>query len=314
MLLQVVQLLADPEFIASTLRLAVPLLLAALGGLVVESSGVLSLGLEGYMLAGAFFGYLGALYSGSAVVGALAAMAGGMAMASVHALMALWFRADQIVSALGVNMLALGLTSSLFRMIFGRDLKQITSPGFAQLSWGPLSDIPFLGHALFRHTALVYLAILLVPLFHFALYKSTWGLTIRATGEHPKAVDTVGLNVVSVRLAAILFSGALAGLGGAAITLTGINNFLDNMTAGRGYIAFAAIVFGKWTPVGAGIAALLFGGGDALQLRLQAFGVPLPYQILQMLPYGLTLLILVFFMGPSRGPSASGQPYARDSR
>lgn len=314
MLRQMWHLLADPEFFASTLRLAAPLVLAALGGLIAEACGVLSLGLEGYMLVGAFFGYLGALYSHSAMVGALAAMVAGATLASIHAWLALRFRADQIVSALGINMLALGLSSSVFRMIFGRDLKQISSAGFPELNWGPLSRIPFLGHAFFQHTLLVYIGLALIPLLHFAFYRTPWGLTLRATGEHPKAVDTVGLNVGRVRLSSILLSGALAGLGGAAITLTGINNFLDNITAGRGFIAFAAIVFGKWTPVGTGLAALLFAAGDALQLRLQAFGVSVPYQLLQMLPYGLTLLILVFFMGPSRGPSTSGQPYTRDSR
>ncbi|MCL5676645.1 MAG: ABC transporter permease [Firmicutes bacterium] len=314
MLRDVWAIIADPAFLAATLRLGTPLLLAALGGLFSEVSGVLNLGLEGSMLSGAFFGYIGALYSGSALLGLVTAALGGALTALVHAVLSIKLKTDQIVSALGVNMLALGVTSLVFHILFGQKLNQQTSPGLTELNFGVLSAMSYFGRGFFQQTGLVYFALLLIPAIHFLLYRASWGLTLRAVGEHPRAVDSVGVNVLRVRFWSVLISGLLAGLGGAAITITGINNFYDNITVGRGFVAFAAIVVGKWTPLGTGLAALLFGGGEALQLRMQAFGVRLPYQVLQMLPYALTLFVLIFFMGPSRGPSASGRPYTRNGR
>jgi ABC-type uncharacterized transport system permease subunit len=304
-------MLIEPDFLAAAIRLTTPLLLAALGGLFSERSGVLNLGLEGMMLMGAFFGYLGALYTQNVVVGLVIAALAGMVLALIHAIMSVTVKVDQIVTAVGINMLALGITSTAFRVIFGNDLQQIESPGLRTVNFGPLSELPFVGPILFNQMSIVYFAFLLIPVVHFILFHTHWGLKIRATGEHPKAVDTVGTSVYTVRYWSVIISGLLAGLGGAAVTLTGINTFYDNITAGRGFIAFAAIVFGKWNPVGTALATLLFGAGDAFQLRLQALGFKLPYQFFLMLPYVLTLLVLVFFMGPSKGPVASGQAYVK---
>ncbi|KUO49405.1 MAG: hypothetical protein APF76_08515 [Desulfitibacter sp. BRH_c19] len=306
------QLLTNPDFYNAAIRLTAPLLLAALGGLICERAGVLNLGLEGMMLTGAFFGYLGSLYTQSVVLGLLIAALSGGALATVHAYFSITIRVNQIVTALGLNMLALGVTSTLFRFIFGTDLKQLQSPGMVPVKLGFLSEIPIIGPIFFSQLPIVYFAIALIVIIHFLLYHSKWGLSIRAAGEHPKALDLAGIDVIKVRYSAVIISGVLAGLGGAAITLGGINTFYDNITAGRGFIAFAAIVFGKWTPVGTALATLLFGMGDALQLRLQAFNIQaIPYQFFLMLPYLITLVALVF-MGPSKGPAASGVPYARE--
>ncbi|QGP91096.1 Branched-chain amino acid transport system / permease component [Neomoorella glycerini] len=302
----------DADFYNAAIRLTTPLLLAAMGGLFSERAGVLNLGLEGMMLMGAFFGYLGAFYSHSVLIGlVVAALCGGL-LALLHAYLSITVKVDQIVTAVGLNMLALGITSTFFRLIFGMDLKQLESPGMVPVNFGALSKIPFIGHIFFEQVPLVYLAVVLVLLVNYILYHTSWGLSIRAAGEHPKALDVAGIDVVKVRYLAVVLSGFLSGLGGAAITLSGINTFYDNITAGRGFIAFAAIVFGKWTAAGTAMATLLFGAGEALQLRLQAFNFQLPYQFFLMLPYALTLIVLIFFMGPAKGPAASGLPYIKD--
>jgi ABC-type uncharacterized transport system permease subunit len=312
--LEILQLLIEPDFLAATLRLTTPLLLAALGGVFSERSGVLNLGLEGAMLMGAFFGFLGSLYTQNVYMGFLIAALAGASITLIHAFMSVTVKVNQIVTALGVNMLALGITSTAFRLFFGEQLLQLESPGLEPLNFGPLSDIPFFGKVFFSQTLIVYIAFLLIPVVHFIIFKTHWGLNIRATGEHPKAVDTVGIDVYKVRYISIVISGVLAGLGGAAVTLTGINTFYDNITAGRGFIAFAAIVFGKWTPIGAALATLLFGAGDALQLRMQGLGFDIPYAYFYMLPYVVTLISLIFFMGPSKGPVASGVSYIKSGK
>lgn len=312
--MEILKLLIDPDFLAATLRLTTPLLLASLGGIFSERSGVLNLGLEGAMLMGAFFGYLGALYTQNVYLGFLVAALFGALIALIHAFMSVTVKVNQIVTALGINMLALGITSTAFRLIFGDQLMQMESPGLKPLNFGPLSEIPFFGKVFFSQTLIVYVAFLLIPVIHYLMFNTHWGLKIRATGEHPKAVDTVGIDVYKVRYTAVVISGVLAGLGGAAVTLTGINTFYDNITAGRGFIAFAAIVFGKWNPIGAALATLLFGAGDAFQLRLQGLGFDIPYAYFYMLPYIVTLVSLIFFMGPSQAPVASGEPYVKSGK
>ncbi|MGI9861451.1 ABC transporter permease [Moorella naiadis] len=302
----------EADFYNAAIRLTIPLLLAATGGLFSERAGVLNLGLEGMMLMGAFFGYLGSLYAHNVIIGLLVAALSGGLLALLHAYLSITVKVDQIVAALGLNMLALGITSTIFRLIFGTDLNQLESPGMVPVNFGPLSKIPFIGHVFFDQVPLVYVAIILLLLANYILYHTSWGLAVRAAGEHPRALDVAGIDVIKVRYAAVVGSGLLAGLGGAAVTLSGINTFYDNITAGRGFIAFAAIVFGKWTAFGTALATLLFGSGEALQLRLQAFNFPIPYQFFLMLPYALTLVALIFFMGPSKGPAASGAPYNKD--
>jgi ABC-type uncharacterized transport system ATPase subunit/ABC-type uncharacterized transport system permease subunit len=307
------QILATPQFVAAALIAMTPLLLAALGGLASELSGVLNLALEAMMLFGALAAYIGALAGHSPWVGLLAAMVVGVLIGLIHAWFAVSLRVDQIVSAVGLNLFALAATAFIFRMLYGNASQFPSAPGFGSVSIPLLSNIPYVGAAFFQLNILVYLALALVPIIWFVLYRTTWGLALRAVGENPLAADTVGIHVRRVRYIALIVSGALAGAGGAAlVSASGINAFQENMTAGRGYIAFAAIVFGRWHPVGVLLGTLLFGLGDALQIRLQAYGVAVPYQLLEMLPYIITLLALFLFMRHARGPAASGVPYSNE--
>ncbi len=307
------QILASPLFVAAALIAMTPLLLAALGGLISELSGVLNLALEAMMLFGALAAYIGALAGHSPWVGLLAAMAVGIVIGLIHAWFAVGLRVNQIVSAVGLNLFALAATAFVFRLLYGNVSQFPSAPGFGSVSIPLLSSIPYIGAAFFQLNILVYLALALVPFTWFVLYRTTWGLALRSVGENPLAADTVGIQVRRVRYMALIISGALAGAGGAAlVSASGINAFQENMTAGRGYIAFAAIVFGRWHPMGVLLGTLLFGLGDALQIRLQAYGVAVPYQLLEMLPYIITLLALFLFMRHARGPAASGVPYSNE--
>lgn len=306
-------ILATPEFAAAALVAATPLILAALGGLISELSGTLNLALEAMMLCGALAAYVGAIAGGSPWAGLLAAIVVGIAIGLIHAWFSIDLRVNQIVSAVALNLFALAVTAFMFRLLFGNAGAMLFSPGFQPVEIPLLSQLPYLGPALFRHTALVYLSLLLVPAIWFVLYHTSWGLALRSVGEHPLAADTLGIAVNRVRYIALIVSGALAGASGSAlVSASGLNTFQENMSAGRGYIAFAAIVFGRWHPVGTLIGAVLFGLGDALQIRLQAYSVPVPYQLLLMLPYVITLLALVLFMRNARGPAASGIPYVKE--
>jgi ABC-type uncharacterized transport system ATPase subunit/ABC-type uncharacterized transport system permease subunit len=305
-----IALLTAPDFVVASLIAMTPLLLAALGGLFNELAGVLNLALEAMMLCGALAAYMGALAGHSPWIGLLAAMLVGMLIGLIHAWFSVSLRVDQIVSAVGLNLFALAATAYIFRLRFGNLPQFPSAPGFGTLSIPLLSSLPYVGAAFFQLNALVYLALLLVPLVWFILYRTSWGLALRAVGEKPLVATTVGISVERVRYLALLVSGALAGAGGAAlVSASGVNAFQENITAGRGYVAFAAIVFGRWHPLGILLGVLLFGFGDALQIRLQAYGVNVPYQLLETLPYVITLLVLILFMRHARGPAASGQPY-----
>jgi len=229
--------------------------------------------------------------------------------ALLFAVVAVTFRANQIVSAVGLNILMLGLTGVALRAVVGLSSGQNAAPTIPIWNIPGLGDLPGLGPVLFRHLPLVYLVFILVGVVAFIFYRTTWGLAIRAVGEHPRAAETVGINVIQVRYLTLLWSGFMAGVGGALLSVGYLNTFQEGMTAGRGFIAFSAIIFGRWTPLGTMLASLLFGFADALQLRIQAFGAPIPYQFLVMLPYVVTLLAL-FGAGRSQSPAASGAPYA----
>ncbi|WP_176728946.1 ATP-binding cassette domain-containing protein [Thermogemmatispora onikobensis] len=308
-----IALLTSPDFVVASLVAMTPLLLAALGGLFNELAGVLNLALEAIMLCGALAAYMGALAGHSPWVGLLLAIVVGMLVALVHAWFSVTLRVDQIVSAVGLNLFALAATAYVFRLRFGNMSQFPSAPGFGTLSFPLLSSLPYIGPAFFQLNALVYIALALVPVTWFVLYRTTWGLALRAVGEKPLAATTVGIEVQRVRYLALLVCGALAGAGGAAlVSASGVNAFQENMTAGRGYVAFAAIVFGRWHPLGILLGVLLFGFGDALQIRLQAYGVNVPYQLLETLPYVITLLALMLLMRNARGPAASGQPYSTE--
>jgi ABC-type uncharacterized transport system permease subunit len=296
------------DLLYATLRLTTPILFAALGGLLCERAGVLNIGLEGMMLGGALAAYAVSLRTGSPWLGLLAAVLVGGLTGLLFAVVVITFRANQIVSAVGLNLLMLGITGVALRASVGLSSGSSPAPTIPVWKIPLLGDLPGLGPVLFAHLPLVYLVFILVGAVAFLFYRTTWGLAIRAVGEHPRAAETVGIDVIRVRYLTVLCSGVLAALGGAMLSIGYLNSFQEGMTAGRGFIAFSAIIFGRYAPLGTMLASLLFGFADALQLRLQAFGVAIPYQFLLMLPYIVTLLAL-FGAGRSNAPASSGLPY-----
>jgi ABC-type uncharacterized transport system permease subunit len=300
-------------FWAAAVRFATPLIFAAIGEVFSERAGILNIGLEGMMLGGAFGGVLGAHLSGSPWIGLLTAMLCGGAIGLVHAFVCVTIRGDQVVSGAAINIAVAGLTTFFSRMFFETG-QRTTVPSFSVWEIPFLSDIPFVGEVLFQHVPLVYMAYLLVPLAAFVLYRTTWGLKIRAVGEQPLAADTVGVNVAAWRYALTIVCGALAALGGAFLSLGQVSMFLESMTSGRGFIALAAVIFGRWDPWRVAGACLLFGAAEASTLRLQALDVQIPYELVLMIPYLLTFLTFVFFTGRTRSPAALGLPYNKGRR
>ena len=301
------------NFLQSALRLSVPIAFAALGGVLSERSGVFNIGLEGLILMGAFGAALGTFHSGSPVVGLAVGLALGGLLALPLAFMSVSLGVNQIVAGIAINIFALGLTAFLARIAIGETANTQLLPGFRPLAIPLLSAIPFIGPILFNQDILVYLLYLLVALLYFVLFYTPWGLDIRAVGHNPRSCDTAGVSVSGVRYACVLLSGALAALGGCYLVLSQVFVFSEHMSAGKGFIALAAIILGRWSPVGAILAALLFGFFDALQLRLQ-FGNPeIPYQIFSTLPYVVSILALVVFAGQNVAPQAVGRHYDRES-
>jgi ABC-type uncharacterized transport system permease subunit len=299
--------------LAATLRFATPLAFAAIGGIFSERSGVVNIGLEGMMLTGAFFGIWGAVWSGSWVVGILMAMLFGGLMALVHGFFSIHLRADQIVSGFAVNFLALGLTGYLFSSIYPDGIPSgVSRVPNVRLAF--LDDIPILGEFLdgvFGNlNLLVWTMLALVVLAYLVLFKTPIGLRIRSVGEHPKAADTVGISVYGVRYAAVVTSGVLAALGGAFLSIGFVGSFAENMTSGRGFIALAAVIFGKWRPGWAFAACLLFGFGFAIAIPLQR-EADISENLISTLPYVLTLVALVGLIGRSIPPAAIGRPYIK---
>jgi general nucleoside transport system permease protein len=293
--------------VASTLRFATPLAYAAMGGIFSERSGVVNIGLEGMMLTGAFFAVWGSIWSGSWVVGVLTAMISGGLLALIHGVFSIHLRADQIVSGFAVNLLALGLTGYLYSSIYpdGTPTEKVDrvpslQEAFGFLSWVPGADLSLLVWAMF----------LVVILSFVVLFKTPIGLRIRSVGEHPRAADTVGISVYGVRYAAVVTSGVLAALGGAFLSIGFTGRFAENMTSGRGYIALAAVIFGKWRPGWAFVATLLFGFGFALAIPLQR-EADISSNLISTLPYVLTLIAVAGIIGRSIPPAAVGRPYVK---
>ncbi|MGH3089415.1 MAG: ABC transporter permease [Rubrobacteraceae bacterium] len=298
------------ELLAATIRNATPLIFAALGGMFSERSGVVNIGLEGLMLISAFAGVVGAFLSGSALAGLGTAMAAGLLFALIHALMTITFEADQIISGTAINLLALGGTGFLMVEIFGSGGTSPRVEGFPVYPIPLLSEIPLIGGALFSQSLLVYLMYVLVPITFFLLFKTPFGLRLRATGEAPEAVDTAGVNVWRMRYYGVALSGILASLGGIYLSMGILSAFTENMTNGRGFLALAALIFGRWHPVGAAGAALFFG--FALAFTFQAPQDVVPLEFLQMLPYVLTIVALAAFGGRAIAPAAIGKPYRKE--
>ena len=304
---------------ASTVRAATPLILAALGGIFSERSGVTNIALEGIMLCGAFFAMVVSYFGNqiglpplaSALLGAVGAIVFGILISMIHAVVSIRFQADQVVSGVAINILATGLTGFLLQRIFDTSGNSPSVPNLAAMPIPGLANIPILGEIFFNQPPIVYLAIIAVPVSAIVLFRTPLGLRIRAVGEHPKAADTVGVDVFKLRYLGVGLSGLLAGLGGAYLSIGQLNIFAEGMTNGRGFIALAAVIFGKWNPWGATAACLLFGFADAVQIALQNAGVEIPSDFLLMLPYVLTLVALTGFIGRSNPPAAAGVPYEK---
>jgi ABC-type uncharacterized transport system permease subunit len=296
------------DLLYATLRLTTPIMFAALGGLLCERAGVLNIGLEGMMLGGALTAYVVSLRTGDPYLGVLGAILVGALTGLLFAAVVITFRANQIVSAVGLNLFMLGITGVAFRAAVGLSSGSSPAPEIPLWKIPGLGDLPGIGPVLFDHLPLVYLVFIILGVITFLFYRTTWGLSIRAVGEHPKAAATVGIDVIRVRYLTVTWSGIMAAVGGSMLSIGYLNTFTEGMTAGRGFIAFSAIIFGRYGPIGTALASLLFGFADALQLRIQAFGVSIPYQFLIMLPYVVTLLAL-FAAGRFNAPKASGVPY-----
>ena len=301
------------ELFAASIRIATPLAFAALGGILSERAGVFAVGLEGMMLAGAFSGVLAAHLSGHLGLGIAASALGGAALALIVAIAAVRFGADQMVTGLAVNILALGLTSFLLRGLGARgEAPMIRVPTLDPFPIPGLADIPLLGPVLFRQPPLTYAVIVLGAVLTIALLRTQAGLTLRAVGENPRAAFAVGADPLRVRGAAVIMAGALAGIGGAVLSLQQVGTFTDGMTNGRGYLALAAIIVGRWMPFGTLAACVLFGAADALQLRVQAFRLPVSSYVIQMTPYVVALAVLAGLGRAARLPAAIGVPFARE--
>jgi simple sugar transport system permease protein len=298
------------EFCAACIRIATPLLLAALGGILSERAGVFAVGLEGMMLAGAFAAVLGS-WSGGAVEGVLAALLGGAAIGLVVAVIAVRCRADHMVTGLAANIFAAGLTSYLARVTAGGQPGGIHLTPLQVVDIPMLARVPVLGPLLFAQPPLTWLAVLLAAGMTAFLTRTQWGLVLRATGENPEAAFAAGAEPLRVRMLAVVACGALAGLGGAVLSLQQVGTFTDTMTGGRGYLALAAIIVGRWTPWGAAAACLAFAAAEAFELRLQAFGVPVGSYVVQMAPYLIALAVLAGLGRSTRLPAAIGRPLQR---
>jgi general nucleoside transport system permease protein len=305
----ILHLLFTANLWQATLAAAVLLLLPALGGVISERSGVVNIAMEGMMLTGAFFGVVADLaFHNVWLATAVAILAGGL-MASIHAVVSIQFRADQIVSGIAINIFAAGLTVFLVNRIYGlQDVGHASqSELLPNIDFPILDQLPFFGKVLFQQNVVVYVALILLVLTHVVLFRTRLGLRIRAVGEHPQAADTAGINVFALRYGAVITSGLLSGLSGAFLAIGVSNTFVPNMTDGRGYIALAAMIFGKWTPFGAFIACLIFGLGEAVYANNSTIHIS-PY-LLSMLPYVLTLVVLAGLVGRSIPPAADGLPY-----
>ncbi|GHO44308.1 ABC transporter permease [Ktedonospora formicarum] len=305
----ILSVLGSSDLWAATLQFAALLLLPALGGVLSERSGIINIAMEGMMLTGAFAAVAVARASNNVFLGVVGAIIAGGLIALIHAVVSINFKANQTVSGIAINLFALGLTNYvLFVQTAGQGIPSLSdSLRLPQVSLGPLSTIPFVGPVLFQQNIIFYVAIVILLGTQFLLFRTNFGLRIRAVGEHPQAADTAGVNVRLIRYICVVASGALAGLSGAFLSLGIAGIFNSNMTAGTGYIALAAMIFGKYTPWGTAGACLVFGLGEALVSRLQGPGID--PNLLSTLPYILTLLALVGLVGRTIPPAADGIPY-----
>lgn len=298
--------------LAGSLALAVPLVFGALGGVLGERAGVVNIAIDGQLLFGAFGAAIVASLTGSPWAGLVAAMVAGMLVALLLGLFAITYWVEQVIVGVVLNVLVIGFTSFMFSQVLSENAAALNNPPhFPRLEIPLLSGIPVVGPIFFRQTVLVYIMYAAVFLIAWALYRSKWGLRVRAVGEHPKAADTVGINVITTRYRTVLLAGAIAGIGGATYTLVSVPSFGREMTGGAGYIALAAVIFGKWDPIKATLAALLFGFASNVESVLSVIGSPVPSQFMLMLPYVVTIFAVAGLVGHSRAPAADGVPYRK---
>jgi simple sugar transport system permease protein len=295
--------------LSSGIRLATPYLYASIGEMFGQRSGVLNLGVEGQMLLGAFSAFYVAQKTGNLLFGTLTAMGVGALMGLAMGFVTIKLQAQQGISGIGFYLFGLGMSNLLFQLMIGT---VETVKGFPRVDIPILSKIPVIGNIFFSQNILVYLAFLLVPLASFVLYKTNLGLKIRAVGENPEAADSLGVSVAAVRYFTTILGGTLSGLGGASLSIALLNVFQQNMTAGLGFIAVALVYFGGWRPWGVLIGALLFSMVNALQLWIQVLGIPIPSEFAVMMPYILTILVLVMSVSKVRSPSALTKPFERE--
>jgi len=298
--------------LAGSLGLAIPLIYGALGGVIGERVGVVNIAIEGQLLAGAFSASIVATITGQPILGLLAAAFAGVLVAAVLAAFAIKYLVDQVIVGVVLNVLVTGLTSFFFTQVLQPNAAQLNAPPrFPRIPIPFLSEIPVIGPVFFRQTIIVYLVYVAVAVVYVGMFHTRWGLRLRAVGEHPQAADTVGIKVNATRFWNVLLAGAIAGIGGTVFTIGNGIAFNKEMTAGAGFIALAAVIFGQWDPIKATLAALLFGFASSLQNTLNIIGSPVPSEFMLMLPYLVTIFVVAGVVGKSRAPAADGKPYIK---
>jgi general nucleoside transport system permease protein len=295
----------------SSVARSVPIVFGALSGILCERSGVINIAIEGMLLTGAFVSALVGSMTGNPWIAILFAVGAGALLATLLAVLAIRYHVDQIIAGFVINILAVGLTSFLSVRILQANPALNSPPRLPQIPIPLLSEIPILGPVLFRHNFFVYAVFALVVIIYIGLFYTRWGLRVRAVGEHPKAADTVGINVLRVRYVNVVLGGMVAGLGGAFFTIGSTGGFEREMTAGRGFIGLAALIFGGWNPIGAAMAGLVFGFADAIQSRTAILNIPIPSEFLLMVPYVVTIIVVAGVVGRVRAPAAVGKPYIK---
>jgi simple sugar transport system permease protein len=296
----------------TTVYRAVPITFGALSGVLCERSGVVNIAIEGMLLSGAFVAAVVASATGNNWLGVIGAVIAGALLAAVLAVLSIRYRVNQIIAGTVINIFAVGLTSFLSTRVLQQNQDLNTPPRFDPIVVPVLSDIPIVGPVFFSGNFFTYAVFALIIIIHFALFYTRYGLRVRSVGEHPRAADTVGINVVFTRYRNVILGGLVAGLGGAYFTVGSTGNFEREMTAGRGFIGLAAMIFGGWTPIGAFLAGLVFGFADALQSRLSILGSPVPSEFLLMIPYITTIVVVAGLIGRVRMPAADGTPYVKE--
>lgn len=292
--------------LASTLRYAVPLILGALCGIFCERAGIVNIGIEGQMLLSAFTSYMTNAWTGNLALSLFVGMVTGSIMGLFLAFLSIKLKLNQVIGGTVINILAAGITGYFYQV------GTTTKGKFASIPLGPLADIPIIGPLLFNNPPITYIAIVLVIISQIVLFNTRWGLRTRAVGEHPRAADTLGVDVFKIRYVNVLIGGIMAGLAGAFLTLEGVGLFERGMTNGRGFIALAVMIFGKWNPISSALAALFFGFANAMQTQLQFMGIQIAHQFVGMIPYLLTIIVVSGFVGRSRAPAAEGIPYEKE--